>query len=79
MTWQPPDGPVSRIVIVDDPYTLPDLFPPEPPACHIDDRLFYRLQWLVYGGVGVLVAGVVLAIYRTCRIVLEYFSESLTK
>ena len=57
----------------------PAAFADEPPECRINDRLFYRLQWLVYGGVGVLVAGVVLASYRACRIVLEYFSERLTR
>ena len=39
----------------------------EPPVCHINDRMYTRLQWLIYGGVGVLVAGVVLAIYRMTR------------
>ena len=65
MNRQPPDTPAA--------------FADEPPVCHINDRMYTRLQWLVYGGVGVVVAGMALAIYRTCRIVLEYFSESLTK
>lgn len=64
MNPQPPDTPAA--------------FADEPPVCHIDDRLFYRLQWLVYGGVGVLVAGVGLVIYKALRSVL-LFSLLLTR
>lgn len=56
----------------------PAAFADEPPECRINDRLFYRLQWLVYGGVGVLVAAVVLAIYKALRSVL-LFSLLLTR
>ena len=45
----------------------PAAFADEPPVCHINDRMYTRLQWFIYGGVGVLVAGVVLAIYRMTR------------
>lgn len=62
MNRQPPD--------------TPEAFTPEPPVCTIDDRLFYRLQWLIYGGVGVLVAAVVLAIYKALRSVLLFVSST---
>ena len=49
------------------PPDTPAAFANEPPVCHINDRMYTRLQWFIYGGVGVLVAGVVLAIYRMTR------------
>ena len=49
------------------PPDTPEAFKTEPPVCAINDRMFYRLQWLIYGGVGVLVAAVGLAIYRMTR------------
>ena len=53
MNRQPPD--------------TPEAFTPEPPVCAIDDRMFYRLQWLIYGGAGVVVAGMALAICRMIK------------
>lgn len=61
-----------------NPPDTPDAFTPEPPVCHIDDRMYHRSQWLIYGGVGVLVAGVMLAIYKLVYRVL-IFSLLLTR
>ena len=49
------------------PPDTPAAFADEPPECHVDDRLFYRLQWLIYGVVGVVVIGIGVVIYSTMR------------
>lgn len=60
------------------PPNTPSAFSSDPPVCTIDERMFLRLQWLIYGGMFVIIVGVLLAIYKLVYRVL-IFSLLLTR